>query len=360
MKNKTNKNEGVVTLITVLMVGTLALTLAFTAALGVLSQISKNRNIVSGDQLFYAADAAAREGAHQYINDYIASAASPTYSGGTNVLINEADNISISVTPLAWPYVEVTGDALNSAVERSVVYTVNIFPEGQAFDHAIYANDSLNISGSVEVDGDVFSNGDLNFNGNPPINGDVYSAGNADTSNNNLNGEAYSGVSPIAAPQVDTDLYKNEAQANGTYFTNPSDAENHLANPSNGDVVYVESSGQTDLQNANLTGAIVTTGDLKITGGTYTASQDHFAIIVLGDLHLTGNAVINGVVYVAGETTFSGGGATINGALISTQGLSTTNLTGNATINYSPQFIFVTEDNTTSSEDPSIVRWREE
>ena len=353
-----NREEGVVILVTILSVGLFALGLAITLALNTASQVAKNRNVSMGDALFYTADAQAREAAYQFIND------PDNYTGGDFFELNGASNGSLTVTDIGWPYYEIESKSTNNLIERSIIYTITIYPGAPAFEHAIYSSQDLEISGSVEIEGDIFSNGNLNFNGNPPINGDVYAGGTADESNNNVSGEEYSDVEPIPAPDVNLDFYRDEAQANGTYFESATEAENYINNNiiNENDVLFVDNADDSTFNiDEQMTGAVITTGDLRINGGEYTAFDGHFAVISAGDARFAGNAVIYGVVYVEGQATFAGGGATIEGSLIASQGVSDeTSIGGNVSITYNPDYIFVTEDNSTTDDDPVIIRWREE
>ena len=133
-------------------------------------------------------------------------------------------------------------------------------------------------------------------------------------------------------------------------------------------LIYVEDLGgdKTNIGGigTNLFGSLVIIGDLNITGGLITASDNYAAVVVEGDLKIAGGTTINGIVYVTGATSFGAGNNTINGSLISAGGTSVTDLTGNATINFDPDVYAAWQDieglDTTSTEEPRILEWLEE
>ena len=351
-------------MITVLVVGVIALGFAFSLTLDAGTELTKDRNTKFGIHAFYTADASAREGAYQYLGEYAANGEA-NYSGGTTSLLNGSLNNTISVET-EWPFVEIIGEADNNLTSRKVIYTITLFPEGEAFENAVYAQDLLVLGGSMEINGNIFANSGIDFNGNKAqLNGNAYSPSEIEDTDN-INGAAVSGVDEIPAPVLDTQPYQDIAEANGTLFDSPSAAESYLNNQTREAIVVVNSEDQTSVQGSgtSLTGSLVTLGDLNILGGTYTGTEGMATIVVIGNLRISGGATINGLVYVSGETSFGGGNNTINGTLISTVGATVTNLTGNAQINYDSSLSIWWQDllglNTTSSIGPKIINWREE
>lgn len=360
MNHCSTNRRGIVGLTAVLLLGLFTLGSAFSVATANLIELSKNKNVSSGARSFQTAEAAAREGAYQYLHDQ-------AYTGSAFSAMNGSVAQTVAVTPLDWPYFETRGTASNQTARRAVVNTLTVFPEGLAFDYATYAEHDLSIGGNVTIDGNIFSNGTLSFIGNKTeIDGDAYSAEPiADT--NNVNGDAYGGVSPIPPPQIDTTPYFTAANSGGTLFSDPNDAETYVNGEVRNAVVYVQSSAPTHIQGSNtaLTGSLVTEGDLDLSGGTYSASGNYAAIIVRGNLKIAGGATINGIVYVNGATSFGGGNNVINGALISAGGdISQTDITGSAVVNFDPVAMAKWKEleglDTESSEAPRIIRWDEE
>ena len=350
-----------ISLITVMGAGLFALAAVLSIATGTIGEIVKNHQMILGDLTFHAAEANLREGTHQYINDQ-------SYTGGTAALLNNADTASIAVTDLGWPYAKAQGSAANNGNNRKVARIITVFPEGLAFDYAVYAQNDLIMGGNLKVNGDIFANDGIDFNGvSAEINGDAYSPLDVED-NGNVNGNIIEGVDSIPPPTLDAANYEAAAIADGTYFDDDSDAEDYV----NGNVVDAavfvrDSTGDKSNiggNNTNLFGSLIVDGDLDLTGGLFTASDNYAAIVVYGDLKIAGGTTINGIVYVSGSITFGGGNNTINGSLISVGGASVTDLTGNATINFDPNVYAAWTDIeglvTASSEDPRPLEWLEE
>jgi len=360
--NVQKNQKGIIGLAMVFGIGFFALSTSLTLALGALGELSKDRNVISGDQSFYTADAAVREGTYQFIND-----ASSTYAGGAAVPLNGSSTGTIAVASLAWPYVDIRGQAGNTTSNRTSIYTLTVFPEGFAFDYAVYAQNDLTFGGSIEVNGSVFANNGIDFNGaSAQINGDVFSP-EAIEDSGNINGGMFTGVNPIPPPGIDFSVYRDIAASStpSMLFASAGDAETYLNGETREAVIYVEDTVKTKVQGAGtqLTGSLVTAYDLDITGGTYSATGTYVAVAVDGDLKIAGGATINGIVYVTGVTSFGGGANTINGSLISAGGASA-DVTGNAVINFDPDIAANWQNlsglDTTSTSSPVIVEWREE
>ena len=267
--------------------------------------------------------------------------------------------------------VELRGSAKNNSTERNVINTITIFPEGLAFDYAVYAENQLSFSGgkNLNVYGSVFANDGIDFNGSATIHEDAYSP---ETIGNdgNIEGEIHEGVDPIPAPSLDTSVYEIDALGDGTYFASTSDAQTYInGNNILNKVIYIADDGDKasiGTSGTTVTGSIVKIGDMDLKGGTYTASENYAAIVVEGNLKISGGTTIYGIVYVTGATTFGGGNNTIHGSLISAGGASDTDteIAGSAEIYFDPDVYANWQNlaglNTESTEEPRIINWREE
>ncbi|MBI4114398.1 MAG: hypothetical protein HY445_00980 [Candidatus Niyogibacteria bacterium] len=360
--NVQKSEEGIISLITILAVGLFALGTVLTISAGTLSETVKNKNMTSGSQSFYTAESAMREGAYQVIEEVKEFGGDPTYAGEDYFALNSTSNSDVTVL-YDWPYAIMRGEATGGNVNRAVIHTITVFPEGLAFDYAMYAQHKLNFGGNSTVNGNIFANDGIDFTGNSAeINGDAFSSEEF-TDTDNINGEAISGVDPIPSPELDTDDYYDAATH---IFADDNDAETFLNNKTNTARVFIEDLGEIKIQGNNtiLNGFLATLGDLDITGGVINADENFAAIVVLGNLKISGGTIINGVVYVKGNTTFGAGTNVINGSLISAGDVSVTAVTGNATINYDPNIASAFPNlaglNTTSTEDPKILGWTEE
>jgi hypothetical protein len=356
---ETLKEKGIISLVVIMSVGLFALGSVLAVSTGILGELIKNKNTVSGDQAFYTAEAGMKEGTYQYLN-------SLSYSGGTAVLLNNAAGGDIVVATSTWPYIIAKGTAENIRSYRGVLHTITVFPEGFAFDHAVYAHNDLTLGGSVEVNGSVFANDGIDFHGaNAAVNGNAYSPGDIED-HGNISGLIVPGVDPIPLPHFDLEPYRQAAIVDGTLFSSSTEAETYLNNQTRNAVIFVDDVDKTKIQgtNTNLTGSLVTMGNLDLTGGTFTASDNYLAIVVNGDLKIAGGATINGIVYVTGDTSFGGGNNVITGALICGGETIVTDITGNATINYDAALAQSWHDlvglDTVSSEVPQVILWEEE
>ena len=246
---------------------------------------------------------------------------------------------------------------------RAAVNVITVFAEGEAFNYATYSEEDLGIAGNTTINGNIFTNGDVEFSGHSAeINGDAFAAGTIDEGN--ISGATEPGADPIPPPQIDSAPYKILAETAGTYFDDANDAEDWFGINTEGVVFIDDITHETHLTNSDkLLGTLAATGDVQLSGGTYTtADADRPVILVEGDLEIAGGAVINGLVYVRGSTTFGAGNNIINGSLISVGGV--TDLFGNTTINFDEDYVANWQDleglNQTSSEDPRVLFWGEE
>lgn len=359
--NFSAKNEGIIGLIAVFTVGIFGLGAVLTMANGAFAGLSKNRHASSGNDVFYAAESAMREGAYQYVGAL-------SYAGGDSPLLNGvlSNTVEVYAPPEQWPYVTVKGVSSNEQTNRKAVHTITVFPEGEAFEYGIFAENDLSVGGNTEVNGSIFANSNIDFTGNSAeINGNAYSP-NEISDTDNINGDAVSGVNHIPPPVLKLGPYQDIAEAAGTYFMDSNDAENYLNNEAREAVIFVDDSGTTKIQGSNtsLTGALAVNGDLEISGGTFSASGSYAAVVVNGNLKISGGVVINGVVYVFGSTSFGAGNNVINGALIAVGDVNVTDVSGNTTINYDPDLAINWKDltglNTESVEEPKVILWGEE
>lgn len=365
MKTSTNNQKGVIMLFTILGVGSLALGAALTVAIGSLTELAKNRNTISGDQVFYTGEAAVSEGAYRYLS-------ASSFAATAGQAINNTATSTVEVIPLSWPYVKARGRAANARTHRGVVRVITLYPEGLAFDYAVYAQNDLAFGGNMIVNGNVFANNGIdggNSNG-VEINGDAFTPEDIDDDKNNIEGMSVTGVNPIPPPVIELDPYRDAALAAlpSTYFATSSDAVTYVHGNSLDNVIIFIDDEDTEAvignSNTAVTGSIAKVGDLHLKGGIYSAIDTYVAIYVTGDLRITGGTTINGIVYVTGNTSFGGGNNVINGSLISAGGASVTDLTGTMTINFDPSVYdtwpSLTGLNTTSTSAPEIILWEEE
>lgn len=355
MKNKNEK--GIISLITILVIGLFGLGLVLILASVSLVSLNKNFDRKFGERTFYTAETAVREAVRKY-----QTSNGTITSGSLSTVLNEIEsgntNYTIEPSHLGWQYKKVTATVMNEVVSaksffRKIEATFILNPSFASFDYAIFSDGQLEIKGGAgnSITGNVFSNSNVNCSGNPTINGEIFSA----SSIAGCDATSTSGAEIIPPPTVDISFYQSIADCS-------SDA-NHVkddcfgSSPTSGVIFVNDPTKETKLQNVELSGNLTVRGDLEISGGTIiSASNDYFAIIVDGDLKVTGNNTINGIIYVTGKTTFGAGNTVVNGTIISVGGTET-DIAGSVTINY--QQSFAPPPGIPDSLEPKIINWSE-
>lgn len=353
--------RGVINLIVIFGVGFFALGSALTISSGILSATHKNHNTVSSHESFYTAESAMREGTYQFLHD-------DSYISTSYNALNDTSESDITIEDFGT-HIRVVGSADN-ATHREVIQNVITFPEGFAFDYAIYAENDLDIAGNADITGPIFGNGEICVSGSADIDGNANAGGEVSTdppcSISGISGETDSDAAGIPPPEVDNAVYLAAADM---IFADADDAEEYLEDnaPTSG-IIYITDTAEVKITSGvDHTGIIVTDGNLLISGSTLTSfiesnpDADPLVLIVNGNLRVTGNAVIIGIVYVRGAITFGAGSPTVSGSIISTETIET-EVTGSANIVYDPDIASAWQSieglETTSSEPLRIV-WSE-
>jgi hypothetical protein len=350
--------KGIITLIVILSVGLLAVSAALTIALNSFAGLFDNRNVKFGDFAFYTSEAAAREGALQFI-------AGQSISNLSELNDSSSD---ISVTELDWPYYEIKGSADNIFNSRSNVFTVTTFAEGLAFNYAVFSKTDLKFAGDAEVEGNVFANDGFSFNSpnKTYVYGDAFSPEEIDGTDNNISGDEHEGTEEISPPSIDIDNLKASADV---IFDDAGDAKTYINGQTiTNEIVVVEDADGATIGNShtNFTGCLIVLGDLHLSGGYFNQmpSDNYPAIIVEGNLIIGGGTDIKGVVYVTGDTSFGTGGGTIDGSLISAGDVTTAAINGTAKIYYNEEYASIWQEMPgwlePTQENPRIIDWRQE
>ena len=365
-------NRGVMSLMVILGIGLFVLAITLTLTGQIVVEIIKNRNPVSGDQSFFTAEAAVREGVYRYLS-------TTTYSGDFDVYPSDINNsthtISVDNTDLHYAYI--AANASNNLTNRIVRYKLEKIPGSMTFSYAIFSDSDITLGGNVDiscVDGlivtcggfnsraSIFSNDTMTLNGMAiNIDGGAYSGGdmtmNPPHNPNIINGTDDS-MSKISYPEIDLQPYRNEAIASSTWFLTSAGANTYLASHGTGTVFVEQDAGTTAIQHKNLDGTLVTRNNLNLSHGTYgTTDFSRAAIIVEGNLNIGANTTINGIVYVRGVTRFFGNGV-INGALISLGGAIRSG--GTVRVNYNPDISQEFQNMIGLDKTPKIIGWQQE
>ena len=383
-----NNDKGIMSLVVIFVVGFFGLGLALTITMVALVGLNKNYNTNSGNQTFYTAEAANEEGIYQYI-------ASSSYLGGNfNQSINNISTSSISIfVTSSWPYATVTAEAENNITHREVINTINVFPESLAFDYAIFSKSGITLTGSASTTGKLFSNGDIDINSNHvQIGGGncgAFSAGDitGHTEIIDSNCTTAKNLPEIPPPIVNVDLspYETDASNTNTLFETKHSFEHNVDGNIMTGVMFASTTNAIGLSNpaTDLSGSIVTRGNLSITNGQYeTTNPNYYAIVCKGDFNMAGGQIIGniyvdgnfsisgnssatGILYIKGATTVGSGTPDIHGAIISIGGITDTSLAGSPQIIYDEDIVDAWVDlpglsTTTSAAPPRIIGWQEQ
>jgi len=137
------------------------------------------------------------------------------------------------------------------------------------FDNGIASNSDLNIQNTL-VDGDIYANGNIILQ-NSNVDGDAYATGTI-LGKSQVTGDIIEGGEPLDFPEIDAQLYQDEAQAGGTH---------------NGELI-IDSGGTVYLGPLYITGKLSIYNTMVILEGTvYVAGE-----IVVQDGQLIGAATI--------------------------------------------------------------------
>lgn len=355
-----NQNKGTISLITIFSIGFLALAMVLTSSLGVLAELSKNRNTVLGDRSFYAAESSVREGIYQYIKYGFEGI--DTFPMMINEIPESDIHFEISSSHKGWMYKDIEGKAQNKSNFRKVKNALLLSPSSAAFEYAIYSENEINFYGAagLYLKGNMFSNNNINCNGNVVVEGNLSSHNLVSDECAVSDEETYaisSNSQYISYPEINIDYYREIATCTSTLSNLQKDCLKK--NQETSGVIFVDDpDGSAVLTNAKLTGNLTVIGNLTLgANNVIRASDDYFALIVNGDLTTTGNTEIYGVVYVTGTTNFSVGKPSIYGSIISVGGAQT-DIGGSVEIDYIP--LSNMPKGFIMSGGPIISNWQEE
>jgi len=178
--------------------------------------------------------------------------------------------------------------------------------QNQVFDHAVFSNSDMTMSGSFDITGDAHANGNITLKGSPTVDGDVSAMGKVKNQGSpNISGSILQDQPRISMPAIDLAHYRAEATTILTgdqSFTGTTDLSG---------VTYVE--GNATINGSfRGQGVIVVTGSVRINGNaTLTQASDEFALVCAGGVRVNGNCRIEGWIYahnVDVPSTFDGNG----------------------------------------------------
>jgi cytoskeletal protein CcmA (bactofilin family) len=201
----------------------------------------------------------------------------------------------------------------NSQGYLSQVKVVGVFlgttEEGQSpvFDHALFSDADMVLTGTFDITGDVHSNGNVTCQGGPSVDGDLSAVGSiAVQGSSNVTGSVSPGAEDIGMPTIDLAYYRSVATT--VYTGNTTFASTTTLDG----VTYVEGDVNISGQIQG-TGVIVADGNVIVNGSVTleNPSDDEFAIVSTGTVTINGTCRIEGWIYthnVSVPSEFTGSG----------------------------------------------------
>ena len=343
----------------ILGIGMFSLGIAMLVVSTTTSALVKNKNSNSGNQSFFTAESAVREGVYQTLKSSLA------YTGGTQAMLNNSISDSdIQIVDLGWPKVQVLGSSHSRLTEREISYVLNIFPAGAVFDHAIYAQNTLKLSGNANITGgSIFANGDIYLQNTLALVEDIYSGSSIDDNSGQNTVAMYENVTKLNPPEVNLLYYFNNADkiiGNVSDFNDYFDSEESTTIEDK--IVYIYNISEIEITDVDFSGTLIVVGDLSISHSIFSQSDlldDPLVIYVTGALSLGANAEITGIIYTDGLLVGNNGNPKVTGSIVVTGDTSNVELTSTIDINYvQNSWENITLDANTSGT-PTVTDWSE-
>ena len=339
MKTHITREKGSITLGMVYGLGLLSLGVASLALSSVVTNLSTHKNEMSGVRTFVTADSAAREGAYRFIEYGMSEV-------GT-IDLNSVLGSETSIIVSNYPIRHIRGVASTTRTERKMVYEVQPSDIQSGFEHAIFAQQNLEISGAASTTGSVYVGNDLKVTGaggqgganTPKVSGSIYVAGDIATNTNHDFGEVHNhNVAVLSAPTIDKNHYvglaseycsftlvSNQGQGGGQGGGNTVQLPQSFQwNNCKNEVVHIQvEAGKTvngHWPPQGWSGVVVIDGNATMNGGRFSCAddcEDPLAIYVDGNLSLSGTVQVKGLVYVTGIATVGSGSGSVDGSLVS-------------------------------------------
>ena len=350
----------------ILGIGMFSLGIAMLVVLTTTSALIKNKNLNSGNQSFFTAESAVREGVYQTINSHLA------YAGGTQVMLNNSTSDSdIQVFDLGWQEVQVLGTSHSRLTEREISYILNIFPAGAVFDHAVYAQNILKLSGSADIiNGSIFANSDIIINSELGFEEDMDMYIGSTMSDDTHIGDItlHENVTKLDPPEVNLTHYYEIAEEKGTLFSDITLFNNYLSGGGDtpdtitDEIIYIYGVSEIDITDVDFSGTLIVVGNLSISHSTFSQSDlldDPLVIYVTGSLSLGAKVVIEGIIYTEDFDFENSASPIVKGSIIVAGADSNLALTSNITIIYEEYDLAQMNFVETTGGTPTITNWSE-
>ncbi len=188
--------------------------------------------------------------------------------------------------------------------------------------NAMFSNADIEIVGTGQIistsgNGDIHANQNVDMGGSTSISGSASAVGNVTVRGAaSVGGALLPGSRHINFPQLDLDHYFQVAQANNQVHVGDMQMNGTSHTPPGG-VLWVVGDLNTSAH-VTFNGLLVVTGDVHQAGHfTHNQVDDLPAIIVRdGNLHLSGQSVIQGLIYVKSGRVDITGGTNLQGAVV--------------------------------------------
>lgn len=188
-----------------------------------------------------------------------------------------------------------TGTAQGRVSQVKVVgkfLTPDTGTQSLVFDHALYSDSDLNLTGTFDVEGDVYANGNTLIQGSPTVTGDVESWGAITVAGNPvIGGQLVPDSDQLSMPTIDLQYYRSIA-------TTILIGNQNLAGETNlNGVTFIDGNAVINGKFRGQ-GVIVVTGNVTINGSALCEGPtDQFAIVTVGKVRVNGNCTIEGWIY---------------------------------------------------------------
>ncbi len=249
----------------------------------------------------------------------------------TSAVISSTGQYNLAAATVAMDVINYTTNLPSSQPPPSGAYS-NLITTGGSISWSgtvdingggkIHANQSISLSGNVEVDANVHSSQQITLSGSVDINGNTCAPSYSISGSSAVNGTRTTGAVPNETiPTINLTPYLNWAQSHGEYYSS-SVSLNHDYAP-NGGIMYVNGSISIS-GNCTLTGCFIATGSISISGSGQQVQVGYYPAFISqnSSISISGSKTLQGLLYTrVGSISYSGGGV-LNGAIIAGGALS--------------------------------------
>lgn len=169
------------------------------------------------------------------------------------------------------------------------------------FNHVLFSNKDLRISGNAKIIGNIYSNGDAVVSGSPEVQGDTTAVGSIIINGKpNIDGEVHENYKVEPFPIIDFEYYEHLVKTHGTYIN----GDINLKEPQG--IIFVDGDVKLCGKNVNTT-TIISTGAIEISGDlNLKPAVDGLILVAKGDIRSSGKGGITGIIHSSRRVKISG------------------------------------------------------